>query len=392
MRLCARFVVATNLMLVAASSPAADEVGKPVGKEEPFLTVRLVDEQGKPVADARAGIWVVVSNSDDETPGDWNFRCGGAADKNGVVQFREGAEQFKNRPVVIARHAEHHLVGIQSFAGKDRSRVAEVILRPECHVRWRFTCSQLEKSGQTLGRLNAVANFEDMLCFFSIVKGSTFHALLPPGKFNLGCNGLNVNPISKEIEIKAGQRSLDLGARDLDAKQFILLEGKPAPELDDFIDWKNGPPLKLAELRGKIVLLEFWGWWCGSCVERGIPELFKLQDEFQGKDLVIIGIHTPADESDEIDSVAKLDDKLAQVRETIWKGRDIEFPVAMSRVKIGSYSPGEPTTAASKICFDYGVSAFPTTVLIDRAGKVVGRFDPSNGEDRAKLRKLLDDK
>jgi thiol-disulfide isomerase/thioredoxin len=222
------------------------------------------------------------------------------------------------------------------------------------------------------------------------VKGSTFHSVLPPGKFVLEGGGKDVNPVSKEIEIKAGQRLLDLGTRELDAKQFILLEGKPAPELDDIIEWKNGPGPKLAGLRGKFVLLEFWGWWCASCVERGIPELFKLQDEFLGKDLVIIGVHTPADEDDKIDSVAKLDNKLALARKNIWNRRDISFPVAISRVKMGSYSPGEPMTAASQICFDYGVCAFPTAVLIDREGKVVGRFDPGNDLDRAKLKKLLD--
>jgi cytochrome oxidase Cu insertion factor (SCO1/SenC/PrrC family) len=114
--------------------------------------------------------------------------------------------------------------------------------------------------------------------------------------------------------------------------------------------------------------------------------------ESKTKDLVIIGIHTPYDESDKIDSVAKLDEKLGKVREKIWKGRDIRFPVALSRVKLGSYSPGEPVTAASKTCFDYGVDQWPTAVLIDREGKVLGRIDPGNEDDVAKLRKLLNDK
>jgi len=391
MQLRQNFAVSWAILLVVfARAGHADEEKKHEKDAEPYLTVRLIDEQGKPVADARAGIWVVVSNFDDETPGDWNFRYGDKADANGVVRFHEGADVFKARPVIIARHAERHLIGIQSFAGDDPTGAAEIVLRPECRVQWRFMCSQVKPSGHNLGRLNGIASLEGTICFFSLIKGSKLHAILPPGKYTLACSGANVNSVSKEIEIKVGQQSLDLGTRELDAAQFILLEGKPAPEFEDIIEWKNGPPLKVAKLRGKFVLLEFWGWWCGPCVQRGIPELFKLQDEFQGKDLVIIGIHTPYDESDEIDTVARLDDKLAKVRETTWKGQDINFPVALSRAKMGSYSPGEPTVAASKMCFDYGVSAFPTAVLIDREGNVSGRFDAGNQDDRAKLKKLLD--
>jgi hypothetical protein len=41
------------------------------------------------------------------------------------------------------------------------------------------------------------------------------------------------------------------------------------------------------------------------------------------------------------------------------------------------------------LCLDYGIDSFPTTVLIDREGKVLGRFDASKEEDRARLKKLL---
>jgi len=140
------------------------------------------------------------------------------------------------------------------------------------------------------------------------------------------------------------------------------------------------------------VLLEFWGWWCGPCVERGIPELFALRSEFDKKDLAIIALHLPAGEKDEIDSVSKLDEKLVSIRERFWKGQDIPFPVAMCRSAVGAYEPGGPELQVSKVCFEYGIDGVPASVLIDRDGKVVGQFSPGNAEDREKLRKLLDGK
>ena len=121
-------------------------------------------------------------------------------------------------------------------------------------------------------------------------------------------------------------------------------------------------------------------------------ELFALRSEFKEKDLAIIGLHTPADEMDQIDSVAKLDEKLASVREKTWKGNDIPFPVAMCRSAAGAISPDGPASHVSKMCIEYGIDGFPTAVLIDREGKVVGQFSPGNAEDRARLSTLIEAK
>ena len=102
-----------------------------------------------------------------------------------------------------------------------------------------------------------------------------------------------------------------------------------------------------------------------------------------------MGVHTPHGEDDEITSVKKLDDKLAAVRQKFWKGKDITFPVVLTRCRKGSYYPGGPESPVSKTCFDYGIDAWPSTVLIDRKGNVVGLFHASSKQDRAKLAKLL---
>lgn len=74
------------------------------------------------------------------------------------------------------------------------------------------------------------------------------------------------------------------------------LIGKHAPELSPGT-WINSEPLKLSELRGKVVLLEFWTYGCYNC-RNTIPAMNRWQQEFQGTDLVMIGVHTPEFESE----------------------------------------------------------------------------------------------
>src|SRR5207247_2128181 len=57
-------------------------------------------------------------------------------------------------------------------------------------------------------------------------------------------------------------------------------------------DWLNSPPLNWNDLRGKVVLLEFWTFDCSNC--RGsIPWLRAVEDSYREKGLRIVGVHTP---------------------------------------------------------------------------------------------------
>lgn len=228
------------------------------------------------------------------------------------------------------------------------------------------------------------------MCQWCNGPDSTLHFFLPPGAFTIVGHGAHISPVEKSIVIKLGQTEFDAGTADADAKKWIMLEGKPAPEIVDVVEWKNGPPVKLSELRGKVVILEFWGWWCGPCVYSGIPELFKLQDEFANEDLAIIGIHTPYGEDDEVTSIKAMDEKLTKIRKNIWKGREITFPVALTRLRKLPYSPGGEPVANSKMSVNYGINGFPSSIVIDRNGNVIGKVDLREKAGREKLRSLLE--
>jgi cytochrome c biogenesis protein CcdA/thiol-disulfide isomerase/thioredoxin len=70
------------------------------------------------------------------------------------------------------------------------------------------------------------------------------------------------------------------------------LQGRPAPELIAGGQWLNSPPLKLSELRGKVVLVDFWTYSCINCI-RTLPYLRAWDEKYRDRGLVIIGVHSP---------------------------------------------------------------------------------------------------
>ncbi len=120
-----------------------------------------------------------------------------------------------------------------------------------------------------------------------------------------------------------------------------------APELDGAVAWLNTPaPLTLAQLRGKVVLLDFWTYGCINCLHV-LPDLQRLQARF-ADELVVIGIHA-----------AKFDNERStdNIRRTLQR-LGIRHPVA--------------NDARFAIWQAYTVRAWPTQVLIDPRGYVVG--------------------
>lgn len=68
--------------------------------------------------------------------------------------------------------------------------------------------------------------------------------------------------------------------------------GKPAGPLDGATGWINSPPLGPTELAGKVVVYDFWTYSCVNCV-RTIPHVEALYERYQRDGLVVIGVHSP---------------------------------------------------------------------------------------------------
>ena len=65
-----------------------------------------------------------------------------------------------------------------------------------------------------------------------------------------------------------------------------------APQIEGIAAWINSDPLTVGDLRGKVVLLDFWTYTCVNCV-RTFPALRAWHDRYSGSGLVIVGVHTP---------------------------------------------------------------------------------------------------
>ncbi len=120
-----------------------------------------------------------------------------------------------------------------------------------------------------------------------------------------------------------------------------------APDFPADMEWLNTDrPLPIRELRGKVVLLDFWTYCCINCMHI-LPDLKKLEEKYAAE-LVVIGVHS-----------AKFTTERGtdNIREAILR-YDIDHPVVNDR--------------EFRMWSQYGVKAWPTLMLIDPAGKVIG--------------------
>jgi thiol-disulfide isomerase/thioredoxin len=121
----------------------------------------------------------------------------------------------------------------------------------------------------------------------------------------------------------------------------------PAVELNGGTAWLNtDQPIKLADLKGRIVLLDFWTLCCINCIHT-LPDLAALEARYPGV-LVVIGVHSPKFENEK---------KTASIFKSILR-YDIRHPVI--------------NDADRKIWNAYGVNHWPTLVLIDPDGNFWG--------------------
>ena len=65
-----------------------------------------------------------------------------------------------------------------------------------------------------------------------------------------------------------------------------------APNFVGISKWFNSAPLSIGDLRGKVVLVDFWTYGCYNCVNT-LPHVTKLYETYKDKGLVVVGVHTP---------------------------------------------------------------------------------------------------
>ena len=114
----------------------------------------------------------------------------------------------------------------------------------------------------------------------------------------------------------------------------------PGPAPDFTLHSVGGSNLRLKEQRGQVVLLNFWATWCGPCREE-MPHLNRLYEKYRASGFVLLGVNVDEDARNAAGTSSKL---------------GLQFPVLLDTDK--------------KVSRLYQLSTMPSTVLIDRDGRV----------------------
>jgi len=388
---------------IAARGALNPEAGHPAARPvlpcpKGTMTLKVVDGDGQPVAGAMVGISSALGDLyEGQAPhvyfpfvDDKDSTASTGADGTVKIPASRIFELSRyttdpSAPLYVL-HEGRGLVALEEvqraeFEG-DHERTVRVV--PLCKVGGKLTSLGTGGGGQTATRVTAFAFRAGQMRLRALNSGSNgdrFEFLLPPGDFVIIARAPETYSPVRYLRVEPGRREMNL---QLDAQPYLTtaLVGRPAPELRGIKGWKNGSPVTLAGLRGKVVLLDFWGSWCGPCIG-AMPELMKLHDELKDQGLVVVAVH-----DDSVASVEEMDRKLARARKEVWSGRDLPFLVALdgggpTRVRgTGMTCPGATTAA-------YGIAQFPTTLLIGRDGTVLQKLKMYDPEQHAQIEKTI---
>ena len=349
------------------------------------VTVRVVDPEGRPAAGAVVftSMSRMVNPKKPEQSPAWRYeevgKTGGCGTARVSYDGLAGA-------LTAARDPARGLAGFAALSPASlQEAAATVTLAPECRVAGTVVSGQLAGAGKSVGWTNVMLGYEGRHVASCSSFSGEFEFRVPPGEYVLEAYGEDLPRKKVPLTVPAGRAELRVPPIELSASPLVALRGKPAPELEGVAGWK-GTPTTLAGLRGRVVLLDFWGYWCGPCVAQ-MPVLMELHEKYAGKGLAIVGVHLDVD--GEVGTTAQLDERLARIRRDLWNGKDVPFPVALIRRSEVKAPGGEIYYSASAA--RYGVEGYPTTIVIDREGNVVGRFHAGTDADKAaaEVEKLL---
>ncbi|PKL84036.1 MAG: alkyl hydroperoxide reductase [Ignavibacteriae bacterium HGW-Ignavibacteriae-3] len=128
---------------------------------------------------------------------------------------------------------------------------------------------------------------------------------------------------------------------------YIPASQKSTALAPDFtLPTSDGKVITLSDLKGKVVIIDFWATWCPPC-RKGIPDLIQLKKKYGAKGFEIVGISVDTDTKDEVVPFIK-----------DWK---INYPVVYGNMNVYQQYGG--------------IRAIPTSFVIDKKGKIVATYE-----------------
>jgi len=143
---------------------------------------------------------------------------------------------------------------------------------------------------------------------------------------------------SRLVTMMGALLGLGISALPAGALAADIAPGAQAPTFQ--LNSSLGKPVSLADLKGQVVLINFWASWCGPCRQE-MPILDQLYRSYQPAGFTLIGVNVEPNAAD---------------AQKFLKTTPVSFPILF-----------DPTSAVSML---YQVSGMPSTIIVDRTGKI----------------------
>jgi len=191
-----------------------------------------------------------------------------------------------------------------------RAQGTEALLREDIAAKLKLTEKQRTEIRQTISRTR-----EDK----AKVQKELLAAKIEAAKFSQESERLNVaqrDAINGLLTAEQKSRLPTLLGESFDTSKLGNTRFKAPDVIGDSAAWLNSPPIATESLRGRVVVVHYFAFGCINCIHN-YPTYREWQDELAGKDVQLIGIHTPETKSEH--NVETLKSKL--------KSEDLRFPV-----------------------------------------------------------------
>lgn len=365
--------------------PAPTAPPKPKWTTRKFQ-VQVIDEKGLPVEGAEVFRIVTIGY---KHPANWLPSRGWSLTNEKGICTIELAIEGKERDLIQVFQRSKACVGNTIVSADQKSDKVLITVRPGTKIQGRvLPAAEIEHDSKGIWTVSEI-----YLDGFRIMQCRSYTGeycfILPKGNYKLKAYGELVAEQEKTFSIDGKQLQLEGPNLSLQPRTFALLRGKSAPKIRGLTEWVNTKPISLESCKGKYVLLDFWGFWCGICI-RDMPDLVSLCEEAGSDKLQLITLHCSGS-SNLVENAKKYNEMLLKqdegAREVLSK-----IPVGLLRREATPDTTGGSQRSSTKTGTDYGVYSFPMTILIDPDGKVIRKINPSHKPHREWVLNLINKK